>query len=157
MVIGWHWFLPQQVPVWACALSRPWALVTHLVPQNPEEAQLPGTLTHPGSQDFRSLVTGGSRETKSRDWRKGHPETAPPGDPSHIQTPNPETIADAKKCLLKGACNTCLLRDSARAWQIQRWILTANHCTEHSVPNGGVRLRTEGAERVCNSIGRTTI
>jgi hypothetical protein len=32
---------------------------------------------------------------------KGHPETAPPGDPS-LQTPKPETIADAKKCLLTG-------------------------------------------------------
>ena len=38
-----------------------------------------------------------------------------PGNPSRIQTPNPETIADAKKCLLAGACYSCLLRDSARA------------------------------------------
>ena len=28
---------------------------------------------------------------------KGHPETVPPGDPSHIQTLNPVTTADAKK------------------------------------------------------------
>jgi hypothetical protein len=28
---------------------------------------------------------------------------------------------------------------------------------EHRVPNGGVRERTEGIERVCNPIGRTTI
>ena len=27
---------------------------------------------------------------------------APPGNPSHIQTPNLDTIADAKKCLLTG-------------------------------------------------------
>ena len=33
----------------------------------------------------------------------------------------------------------------------------ANHGTEHGVPNGGVRERTEGAEGVCNPIGRTTI
>jgi hypothetical protein len=33
----------------------------------------------------------------------------------------------------------------------------ANHWTEHRVPNGGVRERTEGAEGVCNPIGRTTI
>jgi hypothetical protein len=26
-----------------------------------------------------------------------------PGDASHMQTPNPGTIADAKKCLLTGA------------------------------------------------------
>ena len=28
---------------------------------------------------------------------------APPGDPSHMQPPTPDTIADAKKCLLTGA------------------------------------------------------
>jgi hypothetical protein len=36
-------------------------------------------------------------------------------------------------------------------------MLTANHWTEHGDPNGGVRERTEGAERVCSPIGRTTI
>jgi hypothetical protein len=35
--------------------------------------------------------------------REGHPETAPPRDPSHIQTSNPDIIADAKKYLLTGA------------------------------------------------------
>jgi hypothetical protein len=34
-------------------------------------------------------------------------------------------------------------------------MLTANHWIEHGVPNGGVRERTEGAEGVCNPIGRT--
>jgi hypothetical protein len=34
--------------------------------------------------------------------RKNHPETAPPGDPSHIQPPNPDTIAYVSKILLKG-------------------------------------------------------
>jgi hypothetical protein len=28
---------------------------------------------------------------------------APPGDPSHLQIPNPDTIADAKMCTLTGA------------------------------------------------------
>ena len=32
-----------------------------------------------------------------------------------MQTPNPDTIADAKKCLLTGAWYSCLLRGSARA------------------------------------------
>jgi hypothetical protein len=36
-------------------------------------------------------------------------------------------------------------------------MLTANYWTEHGVPNGGVRERTEGAEGVCNPIGGTTI
>jgi hypothetical protein len=36
-------------------------------------------------------------------------------------------------------------------------MLIANHWTEHQDPKGGVRERTEGAERVCNPIGGTTI
>jgi hypothetical protein len=41
----------------------------------------------------------------SRDLRKGHSETAPQGDPSHIQSRNQEAIVDAGKFLL------------TRAWQ----------------------------------------
>jgi hypothetical protein len=33
----------------------------------------------------------------------------------------------------------------------------ANHWTEHGVLNGGVREKTEGAEGLCNLIGRTII
>jgi hypothetical protein len=36
-------------------------------------------------------------------------------------------------------------------------MLATNHWTDHRVLNGGVRERTEGAEGVCNPIGRTTI
>jgi hypothetical protein len=36
-------------------------------------------------------------------------------------------------------------------------MLTANHWTEHWDPNGTVRAGTEGAEGVCNHIGRITI
>jgi hypothetical protein len=45
---------------------------------------------------------------------KGYPETAQPGDPSHIQLQNADTIVDAKKGLLTGAWYSCILRDSAR-------------------------------------------
>ena len=38
----------------------------------------------------------GVTETKFR-AEKNHPETAPPGDPSLIQSPNPDTIAHASK------------------------------------------------------------
>ena len=55
---------------------------------------------------------------KSEQCRKGHPETAPPGDPFHLLTPNLDTIADAKKCLLKRACSSCPLRGSDRARSI---------------------------------------
>jgi hypothetical protein len=34
--------------------------------------------------------------------RKGHPETVSPRDPSYLQTPNPDTLADAKICLQTG-------------------------------------------------------
>jgi len=72
--------------------------------------------------------------------------------PIYIQPPNPDNIADAKKCMLTGAWYSCLLRGSARAWQIQRQMLAANYWTENGVPIGGIRERIEGAERVCNPI-----
>jgi len=50
-----------------------------------------------------------------------------------------------------------LLRGSARALLIQMRMVAANHQTEQGDPNGGVREKTEGAEGVCNPIGRTTI
>jgi hypothetical protein len=37
------------------------------------------------------------------------------GDPSHKQPPNPDTMADANKSLLAGACYSRLLRSSASA------------------------------------------
>jgi hypothetical protein len=36
----------------------------------------------------------------SKNWRNDYPRTAPPGDSSHIQPPNPDTIVDGKKGLL---------------------------------------------------------
>jgi hypothetical protein len=42
-------------------------------------------------------------------------ETAPPEDPTHIQSQNPDTVVDANKCLLTGICYSCLLRGSASA------------------------------------------
>jgi hypothetical protein len=36
-------------------------------------------------------------------------------------------------------------------------MLTANHWTEHNVPDGGIKERTEGDEGVCNPKGRTRI
>ena len=43
------------------------------------------------------------------------------------------------RCLLTGAWYSCLLRDSASAWQIQKWMLIVIHWTEHKVPNEGAR------------------
>jgi hypothetical protein len=49
-----------------------------------------------------------------------------------MQTPNTDTIADAKKCLLIRALYSCLLRGSARAWPIQMRMLAANHLNMRS-------------------------
>ena len=93
----------------------------------------------------------------NRDWRKDHPETTTPEDPSHIQLANPDSILDAKKYLLTGTWYSHLLRGSDRVWQVQRWMFTANHWTEHRVPNREAREKTEGAEGAWSPIGGTTI
>ena len=59
-----------------------------------------------------------------------------------MQTPNPDTIADAKKCLLTGALYGCLLRGLARALLIELQIIAPNHQTEQ----GGGRAMEELVE-----------
>ena len=116
--------------------------------------------------DALGLLRRGEQNTHRRkyrdkvwsiDWRKGHPESALPGDPSHIQSPNPDTFVDANKCLQTDASYSCFLRGSTSAWQIQRWILAAIYWTEHRAPNEGARESMQGAEGVWSPIGRTTI
>jgi hypothetical protein len=80
-----------------------------------------------------------------------------PGDPSHNQPPNPDTIAYASKVLLKGPWYSCLLWGYASAWQIQKWMLIVIYWMEHRAPNGGPRESTQGAEGVWNPIDGTTI
>jgi hypothetical protein len=101
-----------------------------------------GPLTHLQNFSPELLLSKGNTGTKNGTESEGKARDCPPGDPSHVQTPNPYTFADAKKCLLTGAWYSCLLRGSARASPIQMWMLVANHWTEHRVPNGGVRGRT---------------
>jgi hypothetical protein len=43
------------------------------------------------------------RNSVLKNPKKVHPETIPPGDPSHKQPPKPDTIVDANKSLLTGA------------------------------------------------------
>jgi hypothetical protein len=45
----------------------------------------------------------------------------------------------------------------AGAWQTQKWMLTVSYWMEHRAPNGGTRENTQGAKRVGNPIGGTTI
>jgi hypothetical protein len=57
--------------------------------------------------------------------------------------------------LLTEACYCCLLRVSAKAWQVQRWRLTVNHWTEPRVQMEELEkrpkeLRTHGANNNVN-------
>jgi hypothetical protein len=93
----------------------------------------------------------------NKDWRDDHTENDSPGDPSHMQSPNPDTVVVANKCLLTGARYSSLLRGSGSAWQIQKWRFTLIHWAEHRVPNEGARESTQLAKGVCSLIGGTTI
>jgi len=117
------------------------------------------------SVDASDLLRSGNENTHrrkygdkvwSRDWKKNHPEIAPPGGCIPYIDTKPRQYCGCQE-VLTGACYSCLLRGSARAWQIQRQMLAANHWTENGFPIGGVRERTVGAEQVCNPIRRTTI
>ena len=103
------------------------------------------------------IQKGRSYRDKVQSWdgRKDHPETALPGDPSHIQPSNPDTIAYARKILLTGPWHSSLLW--IYAWQVQKWMLTVIYWMEHRAPNEGARESTQGAKGVCNPIGGTTI
>jgi hypothetical protein len=56
------------------------------------------------------LLSKGNAGTKS-----GAESEEKTKDPSHLQTPNPDTIADAKKHSLTEAWYSCPLRGSTRA------------------------------------------
>ena len=91
---------------------------------------------------------------RNRDWRKGHPESVPPGHPAHMHTTIPDTIVNAKKCLLTRTWSSCLLGGSARSWPIQMRMLAGNHWAEHRDHNGNgeVRGRIKGADGALSGI-----
>jgi hypothetical protein len=96
-------------------------------------------------------------KVQSRDWTNDHPETAPLGDPSRKQLPNPDTMADANKSPLTRAWYSCLLMASASAWQKPKLMLTIISWMEHTVPNEGARENTQGAEGFWSPIGGISI
>jgi hypothetical protein len=57
-----------------------------------------------------SFLEGATKYSREKIWRQSveqrvkerPPETAPPRDPSHIQSLNADTIVDAKKCIVTG-------------------------------------------------------
>jgi hypothetical protein len=59
--------------------------------------------------------------------------------------------------LQTGVWHGCPLKGSASIWLRQKQMLTDNHWIEPGHHKGKVRVRTEGAKRDCNSIGRTTV
>jgi hypothetical protein len=59
--------------------------------------------------------------------------------------------------LLTRAWYSSPLRGSASAWQIQKWMYTVIHWTEHRFPKEGARESTQRAEGVCSPIGGPTI
>ena len=54
-----------------------------------------------------SLSKGNAGTKMEQRLKKCHPETAPPCDPFHPQTPDPDTIADANMCLQTGGWYAC--------------------------------------------------
>ena len=63
-----------------------------------------GPLTHLQNFNPELLLYKGNTGAKNGAETKGKAiQASSPGDPFHMQTPNPDTIADAKKCLLTGA------------------------------------------------------
>jgi hypothetical protein len=68
-----------------------------------------------------------------------YPETAPPGGPSHNQSPKAETIAYASKIFAERTLIKLSLVRLCSAQQIQKWILTVSYWMEHKVPNEGAR------------------
>jgi len=62
-----------------------------------------GSPTHLQILNPEGLLSKGNTGTKCGAETKGKAIQRPlPGDLSHIQTPNPDTTADDKKCLLTG-------------------------------------------------------
>ena len=70
------------------------------LPMGLKTPSAPSVLFRGGDKIF---VEGDTGTKSGAETRKDHRETAPPGDTSHIQPPNSDNIADAKKCLLTGA------------------------------------------------------
>lgn len=74
---------------------------------------------------------------------------------SHVQSPNPNTIADAMLYLQTGAWHGFPLRGSTSTGL--RQILTVNYWTKPRDPYRSFRGRTEVSEADCNPIGRTIV
>jgi hypothetical protein len=59
---------------------------------------LPIHLKNINSEFLLSKGNAGTKSGAETEGKKGHPEIAPPRYPSHLLTPNPDTIAPARNC-----------------------------------------------------------
>jgi hypothetical protein len=107
-------------------------------PKNPYTLPPPllPNISTPASSHWHSPILGHRIFSRPRasppiDGQLG--QTAPPGDPSHKQPPNPGTIAYANK-MLTGAWYSYLLWGYASAWQILKYKLTVIHCQSTRSP-----------------------
>jgi hypothetical protein len=66
-----------------------------------------------------------------------------------VTSPRTESTVFNKHCIHE-------IQRSTRDGQIQRQMLTANHWTEHGIPDGGVGEGTEGAEGSCRPMREAT-
>ena len=114
---------------------------------------------------FRSFLEWGpkypwkalQRQSAELRWKEEPSRGCPTWGSTHIQPPNPDTIAYARKILLIVPWYSSLLWGYANAWEIQKWMLTVIYCMEHRAPSEGARGSTQGAKGVCNPIGGTIL
>jgi hypothetical protein len=103
-------------PVYPLQIPQP-----HLLLCLYERAPSPTYLPTPASPPYMILTQNCSflkamqGQRVEQRLKERHSETIPPSDPLHLLTPNPDIIADAKKCLLTGTWYSCSLRGSASA------------------------------------------
>jgi len=98
------------------------------------------------------IFTGGDMEAKFGEKTEGTAiQSLSSMGIQPISLPKLDKIDKAEMCMLTGARYRCLLRGPARACQIQRWMLAANHWTEKGIPIRRIRERIERAEGSCNS------
>ena len=92
-----------------------------------------------------------------KDWRKDHPESDSPGDPSHIQSPHPHTVVDANKCLLTDARYSSLLRGSAVPHKYRGGCSQPSIGLSTEAPNKELEKGSKELNGVCSLIGGITI
>jgi len=101
----------------------------------------------------KQISIGGEMEAKFRAATEGTAiQSLPHMWPIYTQPPKLDKIDESKKSMLKRTRYRSFLRDTSRAYPIQRSILAANHRTENRTPLGGIRGSIERVEGACKLI-----